>query len=235
MSNFYKNDALLYPATYIPIYSHLKGVININNVGKFHLYSICGCHVIKFPMLLWWWSIHEMAHFGRSLRSNSPKYCPIVLKLLPEVVLKERKTMFAESLKNWDFYRSGRYPTFAHLVQLWAKMAKIKENKKLVDKNSVIGLSKSAINTNTAALSPFKWKIGLLFALFESFSVKIRAWSKVKGSEPKSNLAYAGATISGVLNMQRVLSHHLLVLRILESKDVFLKKFKPSFQVWLLF
>ena len=114
-------------------------------------------------------------------------------------------------------------------------MAKIQENKKIVDKNSVIGLSKSAINTNLAALSPFKWKIGLLFALFEGFSVKIRAWSKAIGSESKSNLAYAGATISGVLNMQRVLSHHLLVLRILETKDVFLKKFKPSFQVWLLF
>ena len=100
-------------------------------------------------------------------------------------------------------------------------MAKIQENKKIVDKNSVIGLSKSAINTNLAALSPFKWKIGLLFALFEGFSVKIRAWSKAIGSESKSNLAYAGATISGVLNMQRALSHHLLVLRILETKDVF--------------
>ena len=119
MSNFYKNDALLYPATYIPIYSHLKGVININNVGKFHLYSICGCHVIKFQMLLWWWSIHEMAHFEGSLRPNSPKYCPIVPKFLPEVVLKERKTMFAES---WNFHRSGRYPNFAHLVQLWAQI-----------------------------------------------------------------------------------------------------------------
>ena len=68
---------------------------------------------------------------------------------------------------------------------------------------------------------PFQWKIGLHFALFESFFVKIRAWSKVIGSESKSNLAYAGATISGVLNMQTVLSHQLLVLRILESKDVF--------------
>ena len=114
-------------------------------------------------------------------------------------------------------------------------MAIIQENKKIVDKNSVIELSKSAIKTNPAALSPFKWKIGLLFALFENFSVKIRAWSKVKGSESKSNLAYAAATISGVLNMQRVLSYHLLVLRILESKDVFLKKFKPRFHVWLLF
>ena len=65
----------------------------MHNGGKFHLYSICGCHVIKFPMLLWWWSIHDMAHFGGSLRHNSPKYCPIVPKFLPEVVLEERNTM----------------------------------------------------------------------------------------------------------------------------------------------
>ena len=43
------------------------------------------------------------------------------------------------------------------------KMAKVQENKKTVDKNSVIGLSKSAINTNPAALSPFKWEFWEFF------------------------------------------------------------------------
>ena len=43
------------------------------------------------------------------------------------------------------------------------KMAKIQEKKKKVDKNSVIELSKSAIYTNPAALSPFKWEFWEFF------------------------------------------------------------------------
>ena len=79
-------------------------------------------------------------------------------------------------------------------------MAEIVENKKIQDENSAIGLSES-VNPNPVALLPFKWKIGLLFALFERFLVKKGAWSHFRGPESKSNLAYAGATILGVLNM----------------------------------
>ena len=49
-----------------------------------------------------------------------------------------------------------------------------------------------------------------------------RAWCKVKGSESKSNLAYAGATIPGVLNMQKVRSLHMPVLSLSVLKVVFL-------------
>ena len=79
-------------------------------------------------------------------------------------------------------------------------MAQIAENKNIEDENSANGLSKS-VNPNPVALLPFKWKIGLLFALFERFWVKKGAWSPFKGPESKSNLAYAGATILGIQNM----------------------------------
>ena len=84
------------------------------------------------------------------------------------------------------------------------------------------------------ALLPFKWKIGLLFALFEHFLVKIRPWPKVKGSKSISNLAYAAATIPGVSNMQRVWSHHFPILSFMKSKDVFFK-FRTTFSSWAAF
>ena len=74
------------------------------NRGKFHLYSISGCQVIKFEMILWQWNIHEMTHSGRFSGHNSPKYGPILLNFLPEVVLKETKSVFEESSKNTKFY-----------------------------------------------------------------------------------------------------------------------------------
>ena len=88
------------------------------NRGKFHLYSICGCRVIKFQMFSWRCSIHEMAHFWGFLGPNSPKYDPILLKFLAEVVLKDKKTVLDESLKNRHFYQNREYPKFARFVQL---------------------------------------------------------------------------------------------------------------------
>ena len=44
--------------------------------------------------------------------------CLIWLKFLPELVLKDTKIMFEESLKNSNFSRNGRYPKFTRLVQL---------------------------------------------------------------------------------------------------------------------
>ena len=88
------------------------------NHGKFHLYSIWGCQVIKFEMFSWQCRIHEMAHFGGFLGPYFPKYGPILLTFLPGVVLKEEKSMFDESLKNLNFERNRRYPKFARLVQI---------------------------------------------------------------------------------------------------------------------
>ena len=58
--------------------------------------------------------------------------------------------------------------------------------------------------------------------------MKKEAWSEVKGSESKSNLAYAGATNPGVKSIQRVGSHHFPVLSLSVLKVVFLK-FQPTF------
>ena len=90
----------------------------MDNRGKFHLSSICGCQVIKFEMFSWRCSIHEMAHFGGFLGPNSPKYGPILLKFLPEIVLTDVKTVFEESLKNRHFYQNSEYPKFGRFVQL---------------------------------------------------------------------------------------------------------------------
>ena len=111
-------------------------------------------------------------------------------------------------------------PTLRPIYPL--KMAEIRENKKSQGENSAIGLSES-VNPDPLALLPFKWKIGLLFALFERFLVKKGAWSLFKGPESKSNLAYAGATIPGIQNMQTVWSHHMPVLSLSVTKVVFFK------------
>ena len=41
----------------------MKGVMEIHNWVKFHLYSICGYKVIKLKMSSWQWIIQEIAHF----------------------------------------------------------------------------------------------------------------------------------------------------------------------------
>ena len=58
--------------------------------------------------------------FGQ-MKAISPKHCPILHKFLPEVALKEIKTVFELSLKNSNFYRNRRYPKFARFLQLWAQ------------------------------------------------------------------------------------------------------------------
>ena len=110
-------------------------------------------------------------------------------------------------MKNANFYRNGRYPEFPLLVQLWRLFPPEKDGrskKKIEGKNSAIELSRNQV----LSLLHFKWKIELLFGLFERFLVKIWAGSKVKGSEWKSNLVHVGAMYPKVLNMQRFWSHH---------------------------
>ena len=144
------------------------------------------------------WNAPFWGFFGPEL----PQINPILLKFLPEVVLKDKKTVFEEPLKNSNFSRNGRYskvckfgPTLSPIYPL--KMAEIRENNKYWDKNSAIRLSKS-VNPNPKALVLFKWKIGLLFALFEHFLVKNRACSKVKESKSRWDLAHVTDTIPGI-------------------------------------
>ena len=58
---------------------------------------------------------------------------------------------------------------------------------------------------------------------FSCFLLKKGLWSHFKGLESKSHLAYTGAMIPGVSNMQRVWSHHMPVLSLLVPKIIFLK------------
>ena len=59
-----------------------------------------------------------MAHFWGFLGPNSPKYGPTLLKFLPEVVLRDTKTVFEESLKNHNSFQNREYPKFGRFVQL---------------------------------------------------------------------------------------------------------------------
>ena len=53
-------------------------------------------------------------------------------------------------------------------------------------------------------------------------------WSKVKGSESKSNIACAGIKNLGLLNAQKILSHHFPIFWLLVPNDVS-EKFQPGF------
>ena len=48
-----------------------------------------------------------MAQFWGILGPNSSKYCLISIKFLPEVVLKDKKTLFGDSLENRNFTETG--------------------------------------------------------------------------------------------------------------------------------
>ena len=101
--------------------NQMKGFMEIQNHGKFHLYSISGCKVKKSEMFLWRWSIHEMAHFLAFLGTNSPKYCPTLLKFGPELVSMASKTLFQKIFENLNFTEIGRIQSlhfFSVFVQL---------------------------------------------------------------------------------------------------------------------
>ena len=125
----------------------------------------------------------------------------------------------SEFLLKWEISKVCTFcPTLRPIYPL--KMAEIEENKYFQEKNSAIGLSES-VNPNPVALLPFKWKIGLLFALFERFFVKKGAWSHFKSSKSKSHLAYCSLTILGHIPVQTVWSHHMPVLNFSVTKVVF--------------
>ena len=134
--------------------------MKIHNRAKFHCHSICDSQVINF----------------RFLGPNSPKYDPILLKLAPQVVLKERNRVFQKVLPNSNFQRNWTLskfnfffsfgPTLGPIYPM--KEAEIEKNKKIQRLNSGTGLSKNR-KIKAVPLLPFKRKIGLLFALFGAF------------------------------------------------------------------
>ena len=91
------------------IFSQINIFMNIQNRGKFHLYSVYGCQVINFSMFSWRCSIHEMDHFRGFLRPNYPKYHSILLKFAPEVVFNEKKTLFKNFLEIQIFTETAHY------------------------------------------------------------------------------------------------------------------------------
>ena len=91
----------------------MRGLMEVHNHGKFHLYSISGCEVKKFEMFLWRWSIHEMTDFWAFLGPNSPKCGPTLLKFEPQLFLMESNTLIQELFKNSNFYRNRTFPKFA--------------------------------------------------------------------------------------------------------------------------
>ena len=90
------------------------------------------------------------------------------------------------------------------------KEAEIKETK--CDKDKTIPLGFPKIEKSRPYLVPnFQEKYDYFLSYFGRFLVKKEAWSHFKDSESKSHLAYTGAAIPRVSNMQRVWSHYMPV------------------------
>ena len=87
--------ALPRPMGNAKIFFQMKGLMMIHDRGKFDLHSICGSQVINFQKFSWQCSIHKLGHFGGFLGPKSPKYGRILLKLVPEVVFKEKQAVFS--------------------------------------------------------------------------------------------------------------------------------------------
>ena len=136
---------------------------------------------------------HEMILFGGFLGPNSPKYCPILTKFLPEVVFNERKSVL-RIFEKFKFLRKQEIPkvctfdlTLTH--RFFLKMAEIEQNKYSARKTLAVEVSKYR---KIKALSPLSFlvKIRLLVALFWLFLAGNRPRSKVKGSESKFEIAF---------------------------------------------
>ena len=83
-----------------------------------------------------------MAPFWGFFRTNSPKYCSILLKIWPEVVSNKTNTLFQKSVKILNFGSNGTYPKFTILVhfgvQFTARKAKMLLNTRISTKTSYI-------------------------------------------------------------------------------------------------
>ena len=116
---------------------------------------------------------------------------------------------------------------FSVFIQLWThfypgRRPKLKKLNIPMNKTTSSGYPKIA-KSRPYLVPIFQEKYNYFLSYFGCFLLKKGAWWHFKGSESKSHLAYAGAMVPGVLNMQRVWSHHFLVLSFVESKDIFFK------------
>ena len=59
--------------SYTPISGKIQGVIEIDNCGKFHQYSICGCEVMCFQRFLKEQKVQFLAASGWFFKDFSPK------------------------------------------------------------------------------------------------------------------------------------------------------------------
>ena len=100
------------------------------------------------------------------------------------------------------------------------KEAEIEKSNSLSRQSYAIGLSEYR-KIKVLSCSSFSGKIRLLFVLFWLLFAKKGAWSKIKGSESKSNLAHVTNTTPGIQNLQRVCSHYMPVLSLSMSKVIF--------------
>ena len=82
--------------------------------GKIHQYSTCGCEIKKFQFLFELiqhpWNGPFLGFFG----PYSPKYCLILLKLLPEVVSNKKNSVWKilqnlELLLKWNAVKSLQF------------------------------------------------------------------------------------------------------------------------------
>ena len=172
-----------------------------------------------------------MAHFGGFFGPNSPKCGPIRLKFGPRLFLMEIKTLLQEFFKNSNFSRNRTFPKFARFFGFCPtlrpffsmKEAEIEKSKYFFrDKTTPSGYPNIA-KSRLYLVPIFQEKYDYFLSHFGRFLVKKGAWSPFKGPESKSHLAYTGATIPGIQNMQTVWSHHMPVLSLSVTKVVFFK------------
>ena len=135
----------------------------------------------------------KWSFWGGFLGPDSPNIARFCQNIFTRGSIQGHTNSVWRTLEKFKFLQKREIPKVCRFVQTLTpffpmKMAKTKKSKYFSDKNSAIGLSKYA-NGKTVSPLPFKWKIGLLFTLFECLLKKIWAWSKIRGSESKSNLA----------------------------------------------
>ena len=154
--------------------------MEIYNRGKFHFSSVSGCPVIKFEMFSWGQSIHEMGHFGWFLGPNFPKYCPILLKLGPELLFKDSKTLLQKLLKNLNFQVYRTFPNFAPFFSICPnlapsfsmKEAEIEKSKYFFEGKTTPSGYPNIVKSRPYLVPIFSGKIDYFLSYFGCFSLK---------------------------------------------------------------
>ena len=113
------------------------------------------------------------------------------------------------------------------------KEGEIEKNKKIFKLNSGIWLSKNR-KIKVVSLLPFKWKIGLLFALFWAFWGKKGAGSRVSGSQSKFHLSISPPLFLGMFQSKKFCPSTCQFCGYWCQRSCFFD-FQPLFQFWLLF